>query len=49
MERGGRHGLRVLGEESSVENIIPVLERCAGKSWGREEMNKDGKIHGFRF
>lgn len=31
MERE-RHGLHVLGAERSVENIIPVLERCAGKT-----------------
>lgn len=44
----GRHGLHVLGEESSEETIVPLLERCAGRSRGGEEMNKEGKIHGSR-
>lgn len=48
MERG-RHGLHVLGEESSEENIVPLLERCTGRSRGGEEMNKEGEIHGSRF
>lgn len=47
MKGEGRHGLHIFGEESSGENIIPVLERSAGKSGNGGEMTKEKKTHGI--
>lgn len=46
----GRHGLHLVGEESSGENTVPFFEWYAGKreGGGSNELKK-GKIHGPGF